>query len=341
MLRNRLDCLSIKFFPFEHKVLRELRSHGVADGFALVAVSGGLDSLLLLLVLRRLRSALKLNIYAVYVHHGEGSKAQMRYRNRAQKFVEKFCKKIEVPFLTNKKWPKAEFKSEEELRNFRYREMNKFRKKIARQSGQAQLPLLFLAHHRDDLVETQLIRLVRGTGLRGMEAMTYVNEDGRVRPFLNFSRSELEALAKKLGLKWIEDPSNQNIDPLRNWMRYFWLAHLEKKIPGARASLSRSLSLISQAQTDEFRVATLIHLDGIDRQGYMALSRIRKHELLAEYLRQLKIRNFSAGHIEEIFRRLDNGRVHSTFSLLRHDWSVNENRIRAILSTLHLRKVKS
>ena len=82
--------------------------------------------------------------------------------------------------------------------------------------------LLLTGQHRDDQAETLLFRLLRGAGVRGLAAMPDVRSMGRgslVRPLLEVSRAELEDYARANGLAWVEDPSNQQLEYSRNFLR--------------------------------------------------------------------------------------------------------------------------
>src|SRR5690606_32177861 len=81
---------------------------------------------------------------------------------------------------------------------------------------------LLTAHHADDQLETLLLRLLRGTGVRGLRGILPVARLGRslvARPLLGFTRAELAAVADRWGLEWLEDPSNRSLDFDRNLIR--------------------------------------------------------------------------------------------------------------------------
>ncbi|MCB0349701.1 MAG: tRNA lysidine(34) synthetase TilS [Bdellovibrionales bacterium] len=314
--------------PLEHNVLRGLRRYALTGAPLLVAVSGGQDSIILLYILKRLSPVLKAPVSVAHIHHGVGSARQVLYRNKAQKFVEKNARDLGLEFFTVKRKAKLPLGSEEELREYRYRELNKIREKIYKKTGVR--PLLALGHHQDDQVETQMIRLIRGTGLYGLRGIEFFSKsEGRVRPLLNCSKKELVAYSKKMKLKWCEDPSNEMVDPLRNWLRHKWFQSLNKKVPGATASLARSLKLIvSEGLPSEARSKE--NKNGLDRRRFLELSRDEKAIHIAGYLRELKMTRYSQGQIEEICRRLDNRRVEYTFTILKHEWRVDARRILAL-----------
>ncbi len=93
-----------------------------------------------------------------------------------------------------------------------------------------------LAHHEDDLVETILMRVVRGSGLAGLQGMS-VNQGIYWRPLLSQTRSELERIARARGIPYREDSSNAKLDYSRNRIRKIVLPELEHMFPGAHENL--------------------------------------------------------------------------------------------------------
>ncbi|OFZ11794.1 MAG: tRNA lysidine(34) synthetase TilS [Bdellovibrionales bacterium RBG_16_40_8] len=322
-----MDSLQLKLLPVEHKVLRDLRKVGGEGHHILVAVSGGRDSMVLLTLLKRLQPLIKSPLYVGHIHHGRGDRVQTIFRNRARRFVKKSSSLLNLPFYTNKTLPRAILRSEAELRNFRYKELQKILTKISRKS--AATPYLALAHHQDDLLETQIIRLIRGTGLYGLKAMSVLSEE-KLRPLLKCTGEEIQDLANKLNVRWLDDPSNENRDTLRNWLRHKWLLDLEKKIPGSKTSLARSLSNISSNDKKSTINVLPIHKQSLSRPEFLFLSRDEKCSIVARYLVCLKISHYTQGQIEEIVRRLDNRRGEFRFRLLNHEWRVNAERIQAL-----------
>lgn len=102
-----------------------------------------------------------------------------------------------------------------------------------------------LAHHRDDQVETVLIRLLRGTGPDGLAGMAW-RRDRYVRPLLGERRDDLLAWARARGLVWREDPTNRSDRFLRNRIRAELVPLLEDLRGGAGASLARTAALVAE-----------------------------------------------------------------------------------------------
>jgi tRNA(Ile)-lysidine synthase len=314
-----MDRLSLKFLPEEHRLLQSLRDAGIKNKKILIAVSGGVDSVVCLALLARLNPVLKNKISVAYVHHGRGTPAQERYRNRALKFVRGLAETYAVPFHTNADFPDKKLKSEDEFRRWRYEHLNKWL-----DGG-----VLVLAHQLDDQLETRLLNLIRGSGAKGLQGMSFYHS-AKLRPLLIFQRQEVEKLARRLKLKWVEDPSNKKTDPLRNWLRQKWLPQLENKRAGSVARFAHSLENMRQNLPVEILEEQF--QNGISRREFIGRSRAEQGALIVSYLRYLKIRDYTHGQVEEILRRLDNGREEFTFTVLKHVWHVSADRFLAVKS---------
>lgn len=177
-----------------------------------VAVSGGIDSVVLLTVLVEIRRSRRLSLEAAHLDH------RIRPESGADAaFVEQLCRRLEVPFhgqgcdvpaLARDRGISLEMAGRQARRDF-----------LLRVAGRTGAGLIALGHHRDDLAETFLLRLVRGTGMSGLRAMA-VRQDIWWRPLLGVSRRDLVAYAGKRQLDWTEDDTNQNADIARNCLRH-------------------------------------------------------------------------------------------------------------------------
>ncbi|MDE2600597.1 MAG: tRNA lysidine(34) synthetase TilS [Rhodocyclaceae bacterium] len=106
---------------------------------------------------------------------------------------------------------------------------------------------LLLAHHANDQAETLLFNLLRGAGVRGAAGIPAVS--GRyLRPLLPFARAELEACAKQLGLRWVDDESNEDVSFSRNFIRHKVVPVLETRFPATVENLARAADHFAEAQ---------------------------------------------------------------------------------------------
>jgi len=200
-----------------------------------VALSGGVDSVVLLHLLHQLQKTHHFTLKASHVHHGLSKNA-----DKWVKFCEKLCTKLSVPLNVHyiKLPQKKSLGIEGEARRLRYEKLL-----------QSKTDLVVLAHHEDDQAETFLLQLIRGAGVKGLSSMAHFDDSRRLwRPLLNTSRTDIESYAKKHQLKWIEDESNQNIDFDRNFIRSKVLPILKNRFHHIIKVISRSSSHLAEAQ---------------------------------------------------------------------------------------------
>lgn len=289
----------------EQKVLRGFKALKKPPRRILLALSGGVDSMVMAEILYKWRKGLGLELKVAHVHHGKSSSAkQEAYRQRTRNFVRRWAKMRQLPFFTNDDLVGPLEPSEEGLREFR--EM-KLRSWLAGEKFEA----IALAHHQDDLLETRLIRLIRGSGGQGLRAMTF-SRNNKFRPLLEVSSEEIRTYAVTKKLRWVEDPSNQKPDILRNWLRREWLPSLETKRPGAVRSLARSLETLSP-EVNEFDLAAHV---GLRRESFVHSSSLLQRELLARYLKALGLKDYARTHVDEILKRLATERKNVEFEML-------------------------
>ena len=203
-----------------------------------VALSGGLDSTVLLHALAALRPALPAALTAVHVHHGLHPDA-----DRWQAQSEQQCAALGVALESRRVQvaPQTGESLEAVARDARY---GVFRSLM--QPGD----VLLLAQHADDQLETFLLQALRGAGVRGLAAMPACVEFAGgflLRPLLEFSRAELEAWAAAQGLRWTEDPSNRDTGLDRNYLRHEVLPRLKARWPAAATTVGRSARHAAEA----------------------------------------------------------------------------------------------
>jgi tRNA(Ile)-lysidine synthase len=200
-----------------------------------VALSGGVDSVVLIHLLHQLQKTHHFTLKASHVHHGLSQNA-----DKWVKFCEKLCTKLSVPLdVHHIKLPqKNSLGIEGEARQLRYEKLL-----------QSKTDLVVLAHHEDDQAETFLLQLIRGAGVKGLSSMAHFDDSRRLwRPLLNASRIDIESYAKKHKLKWIEDESNLNTDFDRNFIRLKVLPILKNRFNHIIKVISRSSTHLAEAQ---------------------------------------------------------------------------------------------
>jgi tRNA(Ile)-lysidine synthase len=234
-----------------------------------VALSGGVDSVVLLHLLHHLQKKHRFTLNATHVNHGLSKNA-----DKWVKFCEKLCAKLSISLdVQYVKLPqKKSLGIEGEARRLRYEKLL-----------QSKSDLVVLAHHADDQAETFLLQLIRGAGVKGLSSMAHFDESRKLwRPLLNASRIDIEKYAKQQKLKWIEDESNQNIDFDRNFVRLKVLPILKNRFNHIIKVISRSSTHLAEAQN------LLDDLAKLDLKNYLKSIKY-KHKLQVKTLNKLSL----------------------------------------------------
>lgn len=202
----------------------------------IVALSGGADSVALLLIMQ----SLGYNVEAVHCNfHLRGDESC-----RDERFVRELCGRRGVPFHTVH-FATADYASlhkisiEMAARELRYRHFEQLRRDI----GAADI---CVAHHSDDSVETLLMNLVRGTGIHGLAGIRPVNGYIR-RPLLCLSRSDIEGYLSARGQAYVTDSTNLVADVTRNKFRLNIIPLLKEINPSAADNIRRTAEYVSEA----------------------------------------------------------------------------------------------
>lgn len=220
------------------EVRRTIRREGLlAPGEpAWVAVSGGVDSMVLLHVLLRLGHPCSV----AHVDHGLRGADSDADRD----FVEAHARALGLPFRAVRVDPKRAAQGRSVQMAARELRYAWFREVLA-----AGPHVLALGHHRDDVAETLLLHLLRGVGARGWAGIPPVTQltEGRLcRPLLAVGRAEVLAFAQEQGIAFREDASNADPKYLRNRVRAELLPLMEHMRPGARRTLARGAELLRE-----------------------------------------------------------------------------------------------
>jgi len=296
-----------KFF---FQTLTFFQDNEIENKKMIVGVSSGIDSMVLIDLLKKLRPICKLKLYVSYIHHGLSNEKKItHYRNQAEKFISDFCKTENLSFL-KKTAPLEQKSSEEAFRNFRHSQFKHFLK-------QKKADFIVLAHNENDLLETRLINLIRGCGKKGLQSMPSYDKP-YLRPLLSFSRQDIEHYAKIKKINFIEDPSNKDNSYLRNWIRKEWLKKLEKKRKGSLKALARSLEALSGLKEEKLPLP--ITSKGIQRQFFLELNKKEQKRVLASYMRQLNLSNYGQSHMEELLKNNERKQKQFTIKLLKRNW---------------------
>jgi tRNA(Ile)-lysidine synthase len=278
-----------------------LRELGLGDGSRfVVALSGGLDSTALLLALKHLRMPLR----AVHVDHQlqENSTAWARHCRElcTQLQVDFQCLTVHIPTATGS-GPEAA------ARQVRYR---------ALAGVLSDGEVLVTAHHAHDQLETLLLRLARGAGVAGMAGIPKLTEFGcgrLARPLLGLSQQTLRDFVEEEGVSWIEDPSNEQLNFDRNYLRQQVVPLLRERWPGIDRVAARLAGHQAEAQglLEELAAMDLseaVHEPSLLVSRLVALSPARLRNALRHWLRQQQCELPSAAQLQQLIQLLDSRR---------------------------------
>ena len=204
-----------------------------------VALSGGLDSSMLLYGMSQLRTELAgVRVRAVHIDHGlHEHSADWAAHCR------EVCERLDVPLQTAV--VEVDARARDGLESAARRARYDF---LARTLERDEV--LLTGHHQDDQVETVLLRLLRGSGIPGLSGIADRQPFGNgllLRPLLDLSRAELRDDAESIGINWIEDPTNTDTAFDRNYLRHEVLPRLKQRWPGLGRTIGRSARLASES----------------------------------------------------------------------------------------------
>ncbi len=252
-----------------------------ASDSLLVAVSGGLDSVVLLSLLKRLSLEIPFQIIIVHVNYHLRGKASDLDEALVRKIALNKNFKIEVLSA-----PLSSKKSlQDQARNIRFDYFEKLARKY-------RCTKIVLAHHLQDQVETFLMKLIQGSGMQGLKSIEAERAfSGKsslklVRPLLIFSKEELKAYAKSEALKWREDASNRKDDYVRNKLRLRVLPHFLKINPQSLSKIGEAIEILQfENEWMDLQCQKLLHgkLKRKSEKIYLALEFLQKLPISVRY----------------------------------------------------------
>lgn len=290
---------------FHEKVRATIgREHLLQPGeTVLLGVSGGPDSMALLCSLHAL------GYTCIVVHCNFNLRGDESVRD--EQFVKNFCaehgfKLYIKSFDTKQNASENKVSVEMAARDLRYACFQKIKE-------QYQLRSIAVAHHRDDNVETLLLNLVRGTGIRGLCGMKYRNGKDIIRPLLDVSRQEIMNYLKERQIPFVTDHTNlESAEIKRNYVRLEILPMLRRLNPSVDECIQRSTRYFNEVekvylQSLKNDMRHLLFRTSYGQTG-MSISELTKctspSALLFEWLSPYK---FNAGQVEDILRSLCKG----------------------------------
>lgn len=302
--------------PLEKALYLELKKYSklIAGQNVLIAVSGGIDSVVLLHALAKIQDRLKIKVHVVHINHG----VRAQEADTDEEFVTEISKKLGVPVTSFKIKLQNQKASENNLREKRYKILFEEKKRL-------KAPVIVTAHHRDDLLETRLMRLLQGTGIHGLKAMTPLSEEGILRPLLELTRRDVETYAKKLNLRWRNDATNSDTTKFRNWIRRNWIARLKMDHPGYVDNLFESLERLVRQNDSREEKTSEKDWSVFNRALLDDSPAVQLNSDIYNFLRHNSKERITSNHVAEFKKRLQTNRKKFEFRLAGMDWVVDES----------------
>lgn len=269
------------------KVERYIERHKLLkpNELYIVALSGGADSVALLLLLKNAH----FNVHAAHCNfHLRGEES-----DRDEAFCVELCKGLGVElhrahFDTREYAELHKVSIEMAARELRYKWFEQLRQDIGAAG-------ICVAHHRDDSVETVLLNLVRGTGLRGLTGI-HPRNGNILRPLLCVSRAEIEAFLAEKGQEYVTDSTNLEANVQRNIVRLEVLPLLRNLNPAVAENIQRTAENLAEAQQvlnvaiARFNDSNVLNLSDVEKSGsseYLAFEWLKKYGFNGEQVRQI------------------------------------------------------
>ena len=299
---GKQDNLKKVSLPTE-KTRSFLKTYGIQNKTVLTAVSGGVDSVVMLHILCVLQKEFELNLKVINLNHnwrGEESKKDAEFvKNLAIQFgLEFYMETLDDDVK------KTELTARDERYSFFERALKKFETNVC-----------FLAHNKNDNAETLIYRVIKGTGPSGLASIPKCRPP-YYRPLLELARTEIEDYAKENGLKFRQDMSNEDITYKRNFIRKNILPEMEKINKNAVNAINSLINLsverneilenfLEKIEAEVFEKGSenFFHKKpSIKREAFLALEKPLQREIISRYFKRilknrdykniLKIQNF-------------------------------------------------
>ena len=287
-------------------VLNFINNLNIKNETVIAAVSGGPDSMLLIHILNKLKRKLNLNIVVAHVHHNLRKES-----DDEALMVENYCKKNDLIFELYKieEYPDNKF-SEVVARKLRYEFFDKLIRKYNSK-------YLFTAHHGDDLIETVLMRISRGSSLKGYAGFEIINKDrgyNIVRPLVYLTKKDIEEYLDKKHIEYAVDKTNKSDKYTRNRYRNRILPILKEEYSDVHLKYidfnNKVLVADEYLKKEANKIYNkIVRKNEINVLEYNKLDEIIKIYLLEKYLKEIykdNITEIKTRHIDIIIFQLKN-----------------------------------
>lgn len=250
----------------------------------MVAVSGGVDSIALLHALHN-----RLDLKLIVAHYDHGIRDDSAFDRQ---HVQQVTSQYGLPFIYDHGRLGSEA-SEDTARQARYKFLDAVRAATGARA-------IITAHHQDDVMETAVLQLLRGTGRRGLSSLA--SRAMLERPLLDIPKANIKAYAKSNGLVWREDSTNQDQRYLRNYVRQTMLPKLSSL---QKQQLHRLIARMRDVNDEIDQLLDVaLHVQpgtsSLNRQWFISLPHSVASEVMAHWLRRHQIRGFDRKQLQKL-----------------------------------------
>jgi tRNA(Ile)-lysidine synthase len=282
------------------KFTRFFKERSLLQGKFLVAVSGGVDSVVLSELCKLSGIEFSIAHCNFQLREEESERDEQFARKMAEQYgVEIFVKKFDTEAYANEK----KISIQEAARDLRYQWFVELKKKTG-------FSFTLLAHHADDNIETLLMNFFRGTGLQGLTAMPGEDTQEKfiLRPLLNVRRKEIIEFAKQNKLSWVEDSSNASSKYTRNFFRNELLPAIKKSYRQVEENLLANIDRFKktnhlyQAAVEELKKKVCERYASEVRIPVLKLMKYQQTSLIYEIIRDY---GFGEKQVEELIKLAD------------------------------------
>jgi tRNA(Ile)-lysidine synthase len=280
----------------------------------IVGTSGGPDSMALLYILNEFKNIMDLKLVCAHVNHNKRAES-----DQEQADLSEFCKKNKIIFEYRKieKWGDDNF--ENEARSVRYA----FFEELVENYG---AKYLMTAHHADDLMETILMRIVRGSTLKGYSGFSRIVDKNNykiIRPLITLTKSEIEEFCKENNIKYCIDKSNFDMKYTRNRYRHTILPFLKSENPNVHKKFLKFSEILIENSNfinrEVDKVFNKVFINGIlDIDKFIELDKLIQTNIIYTILEKIygdDLLIIGDAHVDLIFNLINSNRSNSIVHL--------------------------
>lgn len=294
----------------------------------LLALSGGLDSCVLLHLLAEVKHIFPFELQAMHVHHGLSPNADV-WASHCAKTCESLHVPLQVVYVNIDQSSKQGI--EAAARQLRYQALFNYR------FADVGPDYVVTAHHQDDQAETLLLQLLRGAGVKGLSSMAALDKARRLlRPLLDVPRQALNDYAVQHQIEWCDDESNDNTQYERNFIRHEVMPVLESRYQSVKPVLARAALHLAEAN---MLLDTLAALDARELllnnslclHGLSQLDIPRAKNMLRWWFAQNQLAMPNAEHLTETMQQLLNAKPDADLNIQLQHFKLKRYQQRAYL----------